>query len=137
MKQSSNKTALFWRRTIFVIGALFCLSVSDSAGPRLLPLPAPNATLTLEAFSPERGDWASRTPRPTREPTAYLQMVAGSYSRARDYNYHAQSVTHAPQAFCQLQPNNLVTSPETYASLNFKTAQLSIPIGRAPPRFLL
>jgi hypothetical protein len=136
MKQTSSKTRLFWRRTIFVIGALFCLCVSDSAGPRLLPLPAPSISPTLRAFSPERGNWASRTPSPNKEQTPYLQMVGGWQYRARDYHYHAQPATHAPQGFCRLQQSNLVTTPETYAPLNFKTPSLSIPTGRAPPRFV-
>ena len=135
MKQTSSKIGLFWRRTFFVLGALLCLCVSDSAGLRLLPLPAPNVILTVQAFSPESADWASRTPSPNREPTAYLQMVAGSQYRARDYHYNAQPATHAPQTFCQLQPSNLANTPETYAPLNFKTAPLAIPTGRAPPRF--
>ena len=137
MKQPTSKIKYFSRRGIFVVGALLCLCVSDSAGPRLLPLPAPSVSATLATFSLDSGGArASRSPSPNKEPNAYLQMVAGSQYRGRDNQYHVQPATHAPQTSCQLQPNNLATTPETYAPLDFKSAPLSILAGRAPPRFV-
>lgn len=135
MKQASSKTGLFWSRAILVVGALLCLCVSDSAGPRLLPLPAPCVPLAFSAFLPNSGACASRTPSPNREPNTYLQMVASSHYRARDRHHQVQAATHAPESSYQLQPSNLATTPETYAPLNFRTTSLSIPTGRAPPRF--
>ena len=133
MKYPSSKIRYFELRRVFVVGALLCLCVSDSAGPRLLPLPAPSVTLTM--FSLDAGARALRTSSSNIEPSAYLQMVAGSQYRARDYHYHGQTATHAAQLFCKLQSINVATTPQTYAPLNFKTPHLSIPTGRAPPRF--
>lgn len=135
MKQASIKPWLFSRRTILFVGTLLCLCVSDSAGLRLLPLPAPVLTLAAGALPHESESCASRTPSPNCGPTTYLQMVAGSQYRARDRHYHVQPVTHAPVAACQLQPSCLTITPETYASRNLETPSLSIPTGRAPPRF--
>lgn len=135
MTQASKKSVLFSRRALLVFGALLCLCASDSAGPRLLPLPALNVTSTVRTFSPD-STGASRRPSPNKEPNVYLQMVAGSQYRARDYQSDAQPATPALQASCQLQANALATAPETYASLKFKSAPLSIPAGRAPPRFV-
>lgn len=135
MNEARSKAKSFGHRAILVIGALLCLCVSDSAGPRLVPLPALSLVFPVSAFSLETGPSALQTPTPSREPSAYLQMVAGSQYRPRDYHHHSQLSTHTPQAFCQLQPSNLATTPETYAPLSFKTAPLSKPTGRAPPRF--
>ena len=136
MNKARRKAKSLRHRAVLVIGALLCLCVSDSAGPRLVPLPALSVTLEARSFSPETGANASRIPTPTRGPNAYLQMVAASQYRSRDYHCHVQPATHAPQAFCQTQPGNLATTPDTYAPLIFKTATLSIPTGRAPPRFV-
>ena len=132
VKQGNNKSRLFSRRAILFAGTLLCLCASDSAGLRLLPLPESGLPLAVSALPHE---YASRTPSPNREPGTYLQMVAGSLYRARDRHYYVQPATHAPVASCQLQPSSLTTTPELYAPLNPGTASLSIPAGRAPPRF--
>jgi len=134
MKQASSGAGLFWRRAILVVGALLSLCVSDSAGPRLLPLPAPSVPLAINGFSANSDTRTSPTPNPNREPNTYFQMVAGSQYRARDRHYHAQPATHAPEASVDLKPGRLTTTTETYAHLIFRTASLSIPTGRAPPR---
>jgi hypothetical protein len=137
MKQVSNKPRLFWCRAILFAGTLLCLCVSDSAGLRLLPLPASNGSHDVKLSLRASGVSTSRTPSPNKESNnTYLQMVSGSQYRARDRHYHAQAATHAPAASCLLQPNYRETTPETYAPLNFKTALLSTPKGRAPPRFV-
>ena len=135
MKQASCKTGSSWRRAVFVVGALLCLCVSDSAGPRLLPLPALSVPPAVSTFRPAGDGCLSRSPSPNREPNAYFQMVAGSHHRGRDRQHDVQPMAHPPAVSCQLQPSALATTPDTYASLNFKTAPLSIPKGRAPPRF--
>lgn len=135
MKQASNKPGLFSRRAILFVGTLLCLCISDSAGLRLLPLPDPGLPFAVSASPHESEACASQTPSPNKAPRTYLQMVAGSQYRARDRHYHVQPATHAPVASCQLQPSSLTTTPETYAPLNLGAPLLSIPAGRAPPRF--
>lgn len=135
MKLADRKSGLFWCRAILFVGTLLCLCISDSAGLRLLPLPDPGLRLAFSALPHESESCDSRIPSPNKAPKTYLQMVAGSQYRARDRHYHVQPATHAPVAFCQLQPSSLTTTPETYAPLSLGTPSLSIPTGRAPPRF--
>lgn len=133
MRQSRNKAGLFWHRAIVVAGALVCLCISDSAGPRLLPLP-PTLIVVVNSFSLASGPCASRIPGPNREPSPHFEMVARAQYRARDRHHQVQPATHAPQASLQLQPINLARTPVTYAPLDYNTVSLSIPSGRAPPR---
>jgi hypothetical protein len=137
MKSRLNTNALFPHRAILVLGALLCLCISDSAGPRLFPLPTAGTNPEVSESSLQGCAYASRTPDQNREPNAYLQMVAASQYRARDCHHHGQQATHAPHGFCQPQLSSLTTTPDTYAPLNFKTKFHSIPTGRGPPRFHL
>ena len=137
MKQVNKKPRLFWCRAILFAGTLLCLCVSDSAGLRLLPLPASNGPHDVELSLLASGVSTSRTPSPNKESNnTYLQIVSGSQYRARDRHYNAQAATHAPATSRLLQPSDRAIIPETYAPLNFKTALLSKPKGRAPPRFV-
>lgn len=134
IKQASSGAGLFWRRAILVVGALLSLCVSDSAGPRLLPLPAQGVPVAVNGFAANRDSRTSPTPNPNREPNTYFQMLAGSQYRARDRHRHVQPATHAPEASVDLKPSSSTTTTETYAHLIFWAASLSIPTGRAPPR---
>jgi hypothetical protein len=134
MKLAGNNVRLFWQRAVLVVGALLCLCVSDSAGPRLLPLPVPSPTIAVSVFPPDTCPGASQRPSPQRESNTYNKIVAGSQYRTRERHHHVQPATHAPQTSIQLQPTNLASAPAIYASLNFKTPSLSLPTGRAPPR---
>lgn len=136
MKQANTKPRLFWCRAILFVGTLLCLSVSDSAGLRLLPLPASNTSHDVNLSPRVSGVSASQTPNPNREPNTYLQMVSGSQYRARDRHYHVQVATLTPEAACKLRPSGAATIPEAYAPLKLTTASLSIPTGRAPPRLV-
>ena len=131
--QASSGAGFFLRRAILVVGALLSLCVSDSAGPRLLPLPSLSVPLTVNGFAANSDTHTSPTPNRNREPNTYFQMVAGSQYRARDRHCHAQPIAHAPEASVDLKPSSFTTSTETYAHLIFRTASLSIPTGRAPP----
>lgn len=135
MKQASYKPGLFWCRAIVFVGILVCLCISDSAGLRLLPLPASSSFLDVNLFPRVGGADVSRTPSPNSESNTYLKMVSGSQYRARDGHYQLQLATHAPEVSCQLQPSNLVGTSETDSPVIFKPAPLSTPKGRAPPRF--
>jgi hypothetical protein len=135
MKQPRSKTRLYYHRAILVVGALLCLCVSDSAGPRLLPLFTPSEVFAVKPFPLDNCPWASRVPNSNREPSPYIEMVVGSQYRVRDRHHEVQPATHSPKTSLQLQPSNLADAPETYAPINFKAASLSKPTGRAPPHF--
>ena len=134
MKTRLSENPVFAKRAILVLGVLLCLCVSDSAGPRLFPLPASaGVNVEAEAFSAASCLGVSQTQNQNREPHAYLQMVAASQYRARDCHSQGQLATHAPHRFCQSQSTALITTAETYAPFNIKTEFLSVPTGRAPP----
>lgn len=134
MKQARGKPSLFWCRPTLFVGLLLSLCASDSAGLRLLPLPAASGALDVDLF--QRLSGASRTPGPNREPSNYLQMVAGSQYRARVRHDQMQLATHAPETSCQLPPSNAAATCDIYARVISKTsAPLAIHKGRAPPRF--
>ena len=132
MKLAGKKPVLFWQRTLLVVGALLCLCVSDSAGPRLLPLPGNSSTFAVSVFPVGNCSSASQAPGPEREST-YNKMVAGSHYRARERHNDVRSSTPAVQTFVQLPPANLASSPAIYAPFNFKSPSLLHSIGRAPP----
>lgn len=134
MKKSGNIAGLFWKRLILVVGALVCLCISDSAGPRLLPLPAPTLVVAVKSVSLISSPCASQIPGPSREPSPYFEMVTGSQYRARDRHHHTQPATHAPQASLPQPPIKLADSPVTHTALDYNAVSLSIPPGRAPPR---
>jgi hypothetical protein len=133
MKRPRCNAGLYCHRAMLVVGALLCLCVSDSAGPRLLPFPLPSPTIAVSVFPPDTCPGASQQPSPQRESNTYNKIVAGSQYRTRERHDHVQPATHAPQTYIQLQPTNLASVPPIYASLNFKTHSLSLPTGRAPP----
>ena len=135
MKTRLRRNPVFANRAILVLGALLCLCVSDSAGPRLFPLPAvAGVKVEAEAFSAETSAGISQTRDQKRETHAYLQMVAASLYRTRDCHSQGQLATHSPTSSCQSQSTDLITTPETYAPFNRKTQFLSVPTGRAPPQ---
>lgn len=133
MKLAGKRVLLFWQRTLLVVGALLCLCVSDSAGPRLLPLPGPSSTIAVSVFPADNCPSASQQPSPERESNTYNKIVAGSQYRARERHHHVQSATPAPQTFVQPQPTNLASAPTIYAPFNFKSPSISLPTDRAPP----
>lgn len=133
MRQSDRTAARFWQRSILIVGALLCLCVSDSAGPRLRPLPSLSVPIAVSKYPLNRTACASEAPRRDREPSAYNKIVAGTQYRARERDDKVQPATHAPQTSLQLQTTNLAGLPAIYAPLNFKTPSLSLPMGRAPP----
>lgn len=135
MKQVGRIARLPWNRAVLVVGALLCLCVSDSAGPRLLPLPTLNVPLAVNQCTLNSGTGLSGTHNRETGPNAYIEMVVGSQYRGRDRHQQVTPTTHAPLASLQLKPGNLKSAPETYPPLNFQTPPLSIAQVRGPPRF--
>ncbi len=131
MKLAGIKSLFFWQRAILILGALGALCVSDSAGPRLLPLPSP--TITKETVSFFTADFASPVPQ-SSERTAHMAMIAGVQYRPRDRQQHFQPATPTPEQssyaplieFQYIHRLQRITKP--------KAVSLSIPLGRAPPR---
>lgn len=115
-------------RTLPIVFALFSLCVSDTEGPRLLPLPGTIAEVALNKDGPETaGDFDSR------RQSNRIQMVGGTQASPRDRSNQDQTATHAFQGFTQLRSIRTHTISKNLA-LFPKTPQSATPPGRAPPR---
>jgi hypothetical protein len=136
MRQARKRLRLVWQRAFLVVGALLCLCVSDSAGPRLVPLPALPVVHSFETLPVNRDHSFTRTPSPPKGPNAYIEMLVGGQYRARDRHQNTPTATHTPAASLQLKPGILKSTPNTYTPVDFETASFSVPTGRAPPRFV-
>jgi hypothetical protein len=134
MKQASGKAGVFSHRAITVLGALFCLCASDSAGPRLLPLPALNIAVAGNPCASKSGNGASRTPTPGNEPTAHIEILGGCQYRGRDRQQQSPPATHAPRACLQLKSGYLESTAENYTPSTYEPVSLSIKKDRGPPR---
>ena len=133
MKFRWSKVFSLRRRGFVIAGALFCLCVSASDGPRLLPLPnlsmVGSSELALNtAFS------SSRTPGNTKEQNAHLQISAGSQYRTRDRHQQAQVGTHAPQTLLSLTSSIKTCVAPVYHAAYFKIPSLPVSSGRSPPK---
>ena len=131
MKAADNKSRLFWLRAILVLGAVGCLCVSDSAEPRLLPLPSPTTAETKVLFS--ASDFASPVPQ-SSERTAHMAMIAGVQYRPRDRQQHVQPATPALEQSSYIPLITFKTIHRLEGITKPKSVSLSLPIGRAPPR---
>jgi len=128
----AGKTRLFWQRAILILGALGCLCVSDSAGPRLLPLPTSatsEATTSLSTVN-----FASSSPTQKGERNAHMAMTAGQQYRPRDQHHQVQPATRAPEHWLQIPLAHFQYLPSLDGIRKPKAASRSIHIGRAPPR---
>jgi len=134
MKHGSKNTVSRSRRGILILVALFSLCVSDSAGPRLLPLPNISANIVSSTQALSTGSPSSRTPTPGREKNTYIEMLSASQYRARDRYQDSQTASCSFQPSLQLQSALLSNAPPVYTSVSIKNPSLSVPIGRAPPR---
>jgi hypothetical protein len=131
MKLIGIKPLFFWQRAILILGALGSLCVSDSAGPRLLPLPNPTPAEATVSFSAE--NFASPAPQ-SGERTAYMAMIAGLQYRPRDSHQQTQPATLAPEQASNVPPIEIQIVRHLNRDRRIKAVSLSIPIGRAPPR---
>ena len=131
MRLAGIKRLFRWQRAILILGALGSLCVSDSAGPRLLPLPNPKTAEAAVSLS--AADLASPAPR-SSERTAHMAMIAGLHYRARDRQHHIQPATLAPEQLSNVPPTESQSVRQLDDAANPKAAFLSIPKGRAPPR---
>jgi len=133
MEIQRSKRLSVRRRAAIIASALFCLCVSNSVGPRLLPLPSPSPVGNSRVVF-NSGLSASPTPN-VNQPNAYMQMLAGLQYRTHDRHYQAHVATHARQPPLSLNAVTLVTGlPET-TSISLNSPPLSVSAGRAPPQF--
>lgn len=118
------------QRGVLVIGALICLCLSDSVGPRLLPLPALSKVEGFERLKCETR--ASRTPNPSRDSKRRIEIMVGSQYRPGDSHSEPQAadLTHRTSL-----ASVAVLYRITFVGSTFYKASpvLSEPSGRGPP----
>ena len=128
---STNKRPLALRALV-VLGALLSLCVSDSVGPRLLPLPAASERTPVQGQAYEFADASSA---PTREHPAIVRVAMAAPARKQAHDVqHTQHVT-ASAAQSLIKPTNDARSftQTTYSPVQATPVAVRRPSGRAPP----
>lgn len=132
MKFRRSKVFSLRQRGFVIVAALFCLCVSASAGPRLLPLP--NLSMVGSSELALNTVLSSSPPGNTKEQNAHLQMSAGSQYRTRDRHQQVQVGVHAPQTSLSLTSSTRTCVAPVCHAANFKVPSLPVSSGRSPPK---
>jgi hypothetical protein len=135
MRPDDIKAGTVKWRALLIIGALISLCLSDSVGPRLLPLPISEIVTTASAegwqgFEPT----ATHAPAPTKGANPRVEMAATPQNRAGVK--HVQVAAHTPKGMPEAPADIIVDALSAYQPLHRLTALASRPPGRAPPRLV-
>lgn len=124
-------------RALLIIGALISLCLSDTVGPRLLPLPV-SEIVTTASVEGQQGieAAASRVPSSTKGSGPRVEMAATAQNRAGADHKHVQVAAHAPQGVLEVPADIILDGLSAYQPHYSRTAQSSRPPGRAPPRLV-
>jgi hypothetical protein len=137
MRQYDIKAGTVKWRALLIIGALISLCLSDTVGPRLLPLPVSELVTTAPVEGqPGPEPAASRTPAPTKGTSPRVEMAATAQTRAGADHKHVQVAAHTPRGVLQAPAVVILDTLNAYQPLYSLTAQVSRPQGRAPPRLV-
>jgi hypothetical protein len=123
-------------RALLIIGALISLCLSDTVGPRLLPLPVSEIVTAFAEGQPGIEPAASRAPSPTKNSSPRVEMAATAQNRAGADHKHVQAAVHAPRGVLEAPPPIILYALNAHQPLYSLTAQVSRPPGRAPPRLV-
>jgi hypothetical protein len=137
MRQYGIKAGTVKWRALLIIGALISLCLSDTVGPRLLPLPVSELVTTASAEGqpgPELA--ASRTPSPTKGSSPRVEMAVTAHSRAGADHKQVQAAAHNPHSVLEAPADIILDTLNAYQPLYSLAAQVSRPPGRAPPRLV-
>lgn len=133
MKLRGSRVLSLRQRVFVIAGALFCLCMSSSVGPRLLPLPNLFITSSFR-LALNTAVSSAHTPGNPKEQSAHLQMSAGSQYRTRDRYQSVQVGAHAPETPLSLTASTGTYVRPVYRATNFKIPSLSVSSGRSPPK---
>lgn len=132
MASGADRTRALSLRALVIFCALLSLCVSDTVGPRLLPLPA-----TMESAAADRQavEGADVTPAPSRGGTAAVREVMAPPARKQaGAERHTLHVTTAVAEGLVKPPAEVPSSPRaTYSPAPQSSAAVTRPPGRAPP----
>ena len=121
-------------RALLIIGALVSLCLSDTVGPRLLPLPVSEVITITSAEGQQATELsASSGPVPTKGVSPRVEMVATAQNRAGADHQHGQVATHALRGVFDAPPGIILDGLSVYQPLYSLSALASRPPGRAPP----
>lgn len=136
MKLGEIKSGMVKWRALLIIGALVSLCLSDSVGPRLMPLPVSEISTTSVERQQGIDPKASRAPTSTKGSKPWVEMASTAPNRAGARHKQVQPATHAPQNIFEAPPDIVQDDPAAYGPLFLFTASVSRPPGRGPPRLV-
>ena len=136
MRPYDIKTGTVKWRALLIIGALISLCLSDTVGPRLLPLPVSEA-VTIASDEGRQGiePAASRAPAPTKGSCPRVEMAATAQNRAGADHKHVQVAAHTPRSMFEAPADIILDAPGAFRPLH-SASLVSRPQGRAPPRLI-
>lgn len=136
MRPYDIKSRIVKWRSLLIIGALISLCLSDSVGPRLLPLPVLQVVTASPGGQQGIEPTASRVPSPTKGSSPRVEMAAAPQNRASGGHQHVQVATHAPTGVFEAPAYIILGVTATYEPLCSFSSPATRPPGRAPPRLI-
>jgi len=133
MNQDDVKAGTVKWRALLIIGALISLCLSDTVGPRLLPLPVSEVVIASADGHSGAEPAASRAPSPTKDASPRVEMAATAQNRAGADYRHGQVATHALRGVIEPPRGVILDTPNACRPLYSFAALVSRPPGRAPP----
>ncbi len=132
MVSGTNKTRALGLRAFVVVCALLSLCVSDTVGPRLLPLPGATAHTGVVRQAVEGTDL---TPAPSRGDSAVVrEAMAPPARKEAGRERHTLHVTAGVDEALVRPPVGVPSSARTtYPPAPQSSAAVTRPPGRAPP----
>ncbi len=132
MISGTNRTRALSLRAFVVICALLSLCVSDTAGPRLLPLPGAVATAAADRQGLAASDV---TPVPSRQDTAVVrEAMAPPTRKVAGGERHTLHITAGVAKALVSPPVGVPSSVRaTFSPAPQSSAAVTRPPGRAPP----
>ena len=132
MASGTDKTRALSLRALVIFCALLSLCVSDTVGPRLLPLPG---AASASAAGRQAVEGADVTPAPSRGDSAVVRVAmappARKHAGAEHQPLHA--VAHAAEGLVTPPADARALVQTTYSSVPASPAAVTRPPGRAPP----
>jgi len=136
MRPYDIKAEMAKLRALLILGALVSLCLSDSVGPRLMPLPVSEVVAASAGAKLCDEFAASRAPSSTKGLITRMEMAATAQNRASARHQQMQTATHAAQGMFEAPAVSILKIHGAYAPLfSFATPVLRPP-GRAPPRLV-
>jgi len=132
MASASTRKSPLALRALVVLGALLSLCVSDSVGPRLLPLPAASerAAVQRQAF-----EFADASSAPTREHPSVVRVAMAAPARklADDVQHTRHVAESAAESLVTPTNDGRSFTQTTYSPVHATPSAVTRPPGRAPP----